>query len=337
MKYFKTTGDLQKDLRTIAGEMVNIELNKKYFENGELLDSCEKNYNSYAIDGIEYNIKLNVGVIYIYSDSENKDITADALSQVVSLQANKILQKEKKYENTIHISPSDFYTIIEKTNDKLIRRIRYYSNSPILFTQGILFEWFIVDNKNGPLPILDKKYKQRFDWFYSINSIILDLDDKFKYTHNYRFLDFPAAKDLKDYNKSFYSKIYKFSPNIKLLMEFDERLMGHEKYNYYQLKFTELAKNMPIIDMKFEDIPYFYSQRDIESWALSLQTFNLEKHENNLTDDYKQFSNIPKNFSLPRSKKINHPIFKHRCFMTNLPLYDDIYVLCIYKIKDVRD
>ncbi len=71
MRYFKPSNDAKKDIERIAGEMINICTNTKYFDKGVLVSKPTPNYNTYNIKGINYEVHPNLGTLIMLGKAKN--------------------------------------------------------------------------------------------------------------------------------------------------------------------------------------------------------------------------------------------------------------------------
>ena len=319
-------------LNNIAKIMLNIENNKILFP----VDESEKT-TDFEGQFCHYNFVQNKGMIIIYSDSDISFIEIlkkelQCLESNLNISLKKIIQKKCSYINADCIN---YYLYCKANNVVRIRKFVYYNNANGMKNPDTSFIWYykIINSKYSEdyyfykLPFLNKTINNSY-LKSAINCIMYDDMNIFhtgkKITKQ---IDFPYSSQ---------TQLYQRKRLIK------DKILLSTKYGINLHLFNKLIEkynlNISIDKKEYRDVRGDYLWRYSFVCVLDTNLTNIEE----ISDLFqvKNFSNLKSNFARLLSKPKDH-IFKNykknklRCFISNVPIFDDAYVIKL-KIENTQ-
>lgn len=337
MKYRKINVADANKYNTIAGEMLNIEFNKQYYIDGKLQDDVpNKPYNVFNIKSVEYELHPNFGCLIVLG---NQNVTKLSSKSLRRIYANMRCELESRLRGQHHPPRTDIGEI-GTTQYLYIKKISHESSSTILdakvrtsrysYNTDSHFVWKLV------MAAPDSRINYNHTMFYipdysrpynnyhihdnnifllSTSSLLIDVDDVLDLEDGYSSLDYP---DITDYSIYKQNKIARNRIHCNYIFGINKHIAWY--YSGYEFLLKNTYNYAPVVDkltrywIKWEDVHYKKKVNCEISWLDQLKSGNL----------YKQFH---QNKSLDRKSAIKED---PRCFVTDIPIYEDCYVLDIY-------
>ncbi len=303
MRFFNTT-DINKLLKQVAAEVINITYGETYFDaEGELLEAKVPGHNVYNIDSVEYAIVPNIGFIHILGGQQS---TYQSLAQAI----------EAKYHEMFRVAATKFgmpkipiassgttqYIAISQPSItstpgvvKFVQNARCESVPP-----GFHFLWNI---SSDPIPV-SYYTKGSPTALYSLSSIVIDTSDTIQLANGFKSPDYPSYEDYKIAKKG----------NLQV-----EPVDFHPNYGIHR----ELAKHYPDVYKGQKKLLFSKCSRPIRlvKWDW-LKPYSINSEA---AMDWQQQIRMGL-FDTEPSEEVNQT-----CIVTNMPIYDDCYVFDIYE------
>lgn len=281
MKYFKITNK-DNDVKRIAGEIINLFLNKEVFINGVQKENVEDSaYNNYKHNNITYEFYNKSGVVYSTDMSIIEPIKAKCSEFWFHF-----IKNNTEYQ-TWNVQDVQRYTIIEQLTDVFESKINF----------GHKDGWQILDASQIPLNV---NAKDRL-MYNSTSCIIYDTINLIDLPDGYQQMDYPTVKQFTAFKegKTTDKVIYAY-PHFGVALD----LAAYYHYEPESFNFIEPQRNLSWI--RFQDVKPI----------LLTQQMNLITYLENDIIDAQEQKYATKNF---------------KCAMLGIPIYDDCYVMDIYK------
>ena len=303
----------------ISKQIINKENNLNIFNiDGSLNGNPIKN-NVYIHNEIEYEITNNIGTILLYLNNQIDSIQLQELinNKLIILESELNLDNSENYfpYNT-HSYNSTNYTLIESKlkNERFGYRKFIFQEYEIKNNiKKFKFIWYIKiiynneNMNNAYLKIaeyneyLDKKYL-----FKSVNTIILDYINLFNVKSGHKQIDYPYINQYKDFNKTV----------------FDHKIYITNKYDI-DYEFANLYMKNISISINFENDKFLYEKYE-----------NINNYDILIPNPSKKWYDYLNNNSI---EKYNNKKHLQLCFISNMPLYDSIYLLKISHCDKNKD
>jgi hypothetical protein len=296
MRFLTASQDLEFDIYVIVGEMINYMTNTLYYKNGLLVDKLQKEYNSYTVDNIIYNIKTNSGIVFYLCDIKITKTLYTTFNNVFQIMVNNAKQKFGPIIMQQYVSNDSKY-IYEYFEYELDPNEHDYINQK---HQPRIFNWELMNEQKIKIHEDDKKYH-----FHGMNCIVYH-NNYFTIRHDQILLKSIDRRDCIVYNNNtVLDKFLSYDPYYGIVKNFklDMRISHSLKY---------------IVP---SDIPWTKWENII---ALKRRGYhNFETFIYDIVDNRKEY------YTIPRDNKLIH------CFITGVPIYDLCYVVIFYKLYEL--
>jgi hypothetical protein len=299
--------------------MINIQYGLRIFVDG-VIQEKPRRYNKYTVDGVEYNINLNIGLIFVIPDT---GFAGDADERILFL----LMDRYQNVLGSIHNKPELMtYSVYNTKRDTLLTK-KCKSDYSLDYNALDLslpsfrknhdkrkFKWLIgfantnIHKNNIKIPNLSSDRGNSIIDFLSPNAIVIDLGNRPVLTlpNGYRTLEYPLLTDYTAYKQD---KISNISLDI---------------YNTNTLNIQDIVFQMYIPDSlrnRNYDVERYYMLAYPIDWRDVVPAQRMD-YSNNLILDIKRCQYIA-----PASKE------NPRCFITGVPLVDYCYVIDIYNTE----
>lgn len=301
MRFFKTN-DVNKLLKQIVTEMVNITYGETYFDkDGNLLEKKLPNHNVYTIDTVEYSIVPNYGNVHVLGNPtlfnsliNNIEIKFHEMYRIASTKFGMLNIPVASNGTTQYMCVTQ-PNIVNCTSGN----IKFTFNDRITtIPQGFHFLWNITTD---PIPVSFYTGNTP-NALYSLSSIVVETNGQIDLPDGFKGPDYPSYKDYKVSS----SGRFRVEP-----MDFHANYGIHRELTKY---FPDVAKSKkkPIFDKCSRSIklvnwdwikPYSISPESSFDWAEQIRMGLLDTEP---------------------SEEVMHV-----CAATNVPIYDDCYVFDI--------
>lgn len=280
--------------------MINIESGMRIFHDGQLVDEKTPGYNTYIIDGIEYDIHPVVGIV-VFLDGLD-------LNQMLTAKFNMNIIARNKHNNiklTSGVCGTSQYVLLDYQNNNQDSTIVHGINISKVTKYKSPFTWVIYDLDtldNSPVNIPELvKYSPDIesDTLLSLSTIIYDPNDFYIVPHGYRSPDYPSVEIMKMYKEGFLCK---------------------EKINI-----CSISGVLPSITNSKTSISSNYGTVLHKIHWLDWDDIDLYENLNSSIEPL-DFLSINKVDTL--TKKTNR---KWKCFFSGVDIAEDCYVVDIYK------
>lgn len=308
-------------LLSIAGEMVNITYNTKYFDDGKVLDKPVSPYNVYTIDSVKYQLHPNVGCIYMNCSSSDRQFIntnlRDRFNELVVLVTTKF--------GVPKINPATSsttqYLIVNTQEPPIANTIEISASAKITDKRDKLFNWFMMADSSFPPTAIAGRLDNNIeplDIVVSLSSIFYDGIDSTSLPHNFRGPNHPELKDLVLFQQDLICNepIY-VHPNLGLL---DQIAIDYGQKVPAKWVFTQLS-NVGLRFVKWEWLKPYEPVDGIDMGPAN-QIKNGIFNKSVVIDEGDADL-------LEKSKRDGTA--RYKCFMTGLPIYEDCYVFDIYE------
>lgn len=301
MRFFKTT-DVNKLLKQIAAEMVNITYGETYFDkDGNLLEKKLPNHNVYNIDTVEYSIVPNYGNVHILGDS----VLFNSLVNNIETKFHEMcrIASTKFGMLTIPVASNGTTQYMCVTQPNIVNctsgNMKFTINArPDTIPSGFHFLWNITSD-NIPISFYTKNAPSAL---YSLSSIVVETGGQIDLPDGFKGPDYPSYKD------------YKISASGRLRvepMDFHPNYGVHRELTKYfpdaakskkKLIFAKCSRPIKLVNWDWIK-PYSISSESSFDWAEQIRMGLLDTEP---------------------SEEV-----MHTCVATNVPIYDDCYVFDI--------
>lgn len=349
MRYFKKSGNDQKDIDRIAGEIINISFGRNYYINGQLnpRPDMKTNYNTFNIDSVDYEIHPNLGYVIL--------LCSDALCLTMSA---AIKQRTTDFERLLHsthgfkktttgTAGTTQYLLMEDAGFSGMTNIGFITSSasPLLANVGV--SWLITNELNNllmPCELEDTSYK--FDknrMTYSLSAIVYDTYDSFQLADGYLSPDFPDICDTTarkmgnvidtkitvSVYAGLYAEIAKLFGVVKKPVITSRHGVSGILRDLVTFGFTQFPEGRVLNWIKWEDV------KPIENDVGVIESVDLIKR--GLLNFDESLKDESDEVQLRKSKESGSK--DYRCFITGVPIYEDAYVLDVYQqvLEEVID
>ncbi len=310
MKYYTDITNIDK----IAGEMLNVSHGITLFDsNGKLLDKPKPNHNKYNINNIEYIYFPINGLIIINVSDDKKNSYFTNLIDKFNKKNQSIPPKYKRKMADIGTTQ---YMVINSNLDlnfkflevnKKLKDELYENSSSIKNNKQ--FIWYYSNSINNYLWIIKNQFKNKKDnYIISLSTIFCDQKNILTFPDNHSIPDFP---ELEDYTLSKNKKILNKEINIcqyNLILPEIAILSS----DIFKKLFDETLfdKNL-IINVNTKDKIFWLRYEDIQC----IDKYGIDVLREDLNElNYMDLTDI-----IPR------------CFITNVPIFYDCYVIDVYE------
>jgi hypothetical protein len=325
MKYFKTNGSQAVDIDKIAGEAINIAYGKNYYVDGKenpYVD-LKKPYTVYTIDSVEYEIHPNVGIIFILAPISSTPGIKDRIRQKIEQFERDLITKYGMVKPPVGIPGTTQYLAIEdvgNTGNTGIPNIVFAPNVRGIshVSQGARFSWNIVgDVSDLSLKDLPVRSAERDTLILSLSSIIYDTMDTFTLPDGYLSPDYPSSLETTAYKKDlFISEPIIMTPVHGLVYEIARAFNLEHWKNRKEKKIyghVSFPKSHPLNWIKWDDVKPIVRNDNVLDFVEQIK--DALDYDSNLADE----------------SDVQDKNADHTCFVTGIPLYDDIYVFDVYQ------
>lgn len=300
-----TEDELKKEkiLHDIACHIINISCNRICFSNGKYVNS-KKEYNVYLVDNVEFSVNSKLCCLLMNGNTSFGQFILNNIQ-------NKVLALIAKHQICVDIFEKISDQYINKYKTVALQEILQINNHSARWGQQQMFiKWYLYTKKDF--------YKACFHNYniagscnsndsncLSLTSIVIDDRNIFKLPNGYKSYDWPSYKNLHSYNKSLPKRI-KISRSLHIFPEIMSNFQISEDCKKY-FSFSNAMNN--------------YTTQKMVPW-IKFDDLNLYEVKNKQLDNIKQIAN---NYIIPMNKK------KYYCAVSNLPIFEDCYVLDIYE------
>jgi hypothetical protein len=345
MRYYRKSLNSLADIDRIAGEAINITFGRNYFVEGKINETpdMKTNYNTYMIDSVEYEIHPNIGVIIIIcADSLKDSLDASIRQRIVDFE-RQLYAKFGFKRPAVGGPGTTQYLTIEDETVTTTNTIGFYSRGARLenVPAGSLFAW-CVDTSLEQLVLggsVDGRY-DREKMVMSLSAIMYDESGAFSLPDGHRSPDYPKPSDTVNYQNGKIITTPIFLSMCHGLIHEVARAFGTERpvvkeavsatrrrfHNQDSLLHTMFPVDRPLNWLKWDDVQPINADFSMFDFAEQINR-GLLNFDSTLCDesDVKQ-----------TGKKFNAD---YRCFVTNMPLYEDTYVFDVFQqvIEEVID
>jgi hypothetical protein len=315
MKYIRAKPN-NNHIRIVVGEMINIMRGNTYYIDG-VLQSKPKKCNTYLIKSVEYTIYPNMGVVYL--TDPHISINTNDIQIMIS---NMLTEAKINDSNLISLSGTTRYINIQLERPKE-HNISIYVDYPITKTfkdnsDNIGFRWFIystLDHCYSPMYIPHVTDINSYSYLgeikndliaLSLSSLIYDTSNLFTFTTDVLMCDYPLINHYRTSTMICVDEIY-----LNLLMGIDieiaRNFINVNIKNQFQLTITN-----DIFWLLWDPITFkrINSSIPLEKLILDIDCSILPQY--NSVDDY-------------------------TCALTNIPIYDECYVIDIYQQEIIEE
>jgi len=314
MKYLRGK-NINKDIDVIVGEMINTMSGITYYENGELCETPKPGYNSYTLNGVEYELHPATGNIYIFDTPENTAFIMRNLDNKLAELCARVSVKIGTLfnPNIAHIGTTQYLCITQINQPAKIRIMQVSQIRTDLSKYKGSFIWVVYDNKDYKAPIFNFN---RYEYTNNYNAdpavtIIYDNMDMFTLHHNTQSLEYPTFQD---YTLVKNKIIYSETINISIPFGVHDEILRYfiKKTGMNQVSHRMVDNVLGIYWIKWEDVNPIFRLPDMD-WKEQVNNMEYPTQMKNLADDH---------VVSPSELK---------CFYSGLPIYDDCYVIDIYE------
>lgn len=229
MKYFKLTNQ-DNDIKRIAGEIINLFLNKEVFINGVQVEKTDDSvYNKYKHNNITYEFYNKSGVVY----STDMSII-DAVKSKCSEFWFHLIKNNTEFQ-TWNVQDVQRYTIIEELTDVFESKINF----------GFKDGWLIIDASQIPLNVNTKDRLM----YNSTSCIIYDTLNIIDLPDGHTQMDYPMVEQFTAYKKGITTNklIYSY-PHFGLTLDLASHL------NYEPESFNNIEVTRALSWIRFQDV-----------------------------------------------------------------------------------
>ena len=301
MRFFKTT-DVNKLLKQIAAEMVNITYGDTYFDkDGNLLEKKVPNHNVYNIDTVEYNIVPNYGNIHILGTSTIFDNIVRGIEAKFHEMGRLASTKFGMLTIPVASNGTTQYMCVTQPNaiNYTSGNVKFSINDRSdIIPQGIHFLWNITSDfipvsfytKNSPSVL------------YSLSSIVVETDGQIDLPDGFKGPDYPSYKDYKiSTTGRLRAEFMDFHPNYGIHRELPKYFPDIAR-SKKKLIFSKCSRSIKLVDWNWIK-PYSISSESSFDWAEQIRMGLLDTEP---------------------SEEV-----MYTCIATNVPIYDDCYMFDI--------
>lgn len=343
MKFLLHKGyDVSNIIPRIAGEMVNIMLGIEYFSDGKILDYPKPGYNTYQIRGMEVELHPNTGVLIIVG---NFNIVCNSIQNNVMSCLETVYGKTGKYPKIpVGMPGTTQYMYIEEVNAIRMPNIIFNINSSIRSSiQHAHFVWYIYEKStvSGVCPLYVPYYTSINSVNYeekilSLSSIIYSDNSVYNLEDEWKSPDFPLIQHYNVYDNNQLCE-YRIQCDVKcginkaIAANFTDINRNQDaQNNKHVVRRSNTWKkiNDNIFWIKWENVKPRKKMECALHWIEQIKRGSLPiyGYDDETSDEKNTSTKITRN-SPDRSKR-NHDF---KCFMTDIPIYEDCYIIDIYK------
>lgn len=300
MRFLTASENKEADLYVIVGEMINFMTNVCYYKDGKLVDRLIREYNTYTIDNIAYNIKTNTGIVFYLC---NEKITYNLYTLFNNVFQIMVMNAKKKFGPIImqHYISKDSRFMYEYFEYELDPNEHDYINSK---HQKHIFNWELLN---------ESKFKygaeERRCYPYSFNCITYH-KNYFTVEHDQILTRMITNDDL---------IVIKNNTILYESLSYDPYYGIIKNFNYDCSKIT-LKYAIP------SDIPWIKWESIIPLKNTSSRSYIRSSYMYHILD-----TNKKEYYKIPRDNNII------TCFITGAPIYGLCYVIVYYKLNKLID
>lgn len=332
--FIKGRNGINADVGIISKMMINIEKNKDLFRlNGDMNEekTCNKPFNKYMYQQVEYNMTVSIGVVLIYvSDDHNTNVQRIINLLKHEFELLNLNNETEQYPIDKNGYKSTHYTIISKgTNGLFGTTASYYGTAyrKLISTHydlkkcnesGTRFVWLIqlmspsTDNSYLELVEFTKRYPTMQYLTKAVSTIIYDDVDLFKVKTGTKQINYPSIKQYNAYKEN---KILDITINISNVYGLDYEILSC----YYNASFNYFTSSEPREITNYEQ----YQIRRVNTEKIWHKQI-AEKFDYDMQEDLE--TKLDDNGKPPYPNDI--------CFISNAPLYNYCYLLKVGKLND---
>ena len=300
MRFLTASENKEDDLYVIVGEMINYMTNTCYYKNGKLVDRLIREYNSYTIDNITYNVKTNNGIIFYLCNEKITNTLYALFNNVFQIMINNAKTKFGPIIMQHYIS-YDSRFMYEYFEYELDPNEHDYINSK---NQKNIFNWEILNENKFKFGVEERRF-----YPYSFNCITYH-KNYFTIGHDQIITRIITEDDcIVTKNNKILLEYLSYDPYYGIIKNFNT---DHTKLTF---KYT-IPSDIPWI--KWESL-------------IPLKNDTTQSHRRAyyiyaiLNTNKKEYYTIPRD-----NNKIN-------CFITGVPIYGLCYVIIYYKLNELID
>lgn len=375
MKYFKASDKNQlvafrNDISDIVMEMINISTNIQYFVDGKLVENPTSGYNTYETDHVDYEYCPCEGHVYLFSDEKphTNAYLYRTIKEKYDRYMEEIANKFKEYPVIeVGYTGTTRYTLVINDNTNF-NKIAININQNKILKNNDSFQWYVhymasTDEFYIPGIIYNKDPYYRMD---SLATIIYDAKNIYNLENAYRGPEYPLITDTYLYKNKcivkdlidisiLYSRFtilcqFMKNPCMKTLNYASPDITRYQNSQHYKSKAIYYIKWEDVYQRKLTSIkllygsdlsklPYHMSYRRAESLGLiagSRNTKHLSDDKTkNKTEDKTKNKTEDKNDEKTEDKNEDIDNIDYYCAFTRLPIYEDCYVIDIYKHRQI--
>ena len=300
MRFLTASENKEADLYVIVGEMINFMTNICYYKNGKLVDKLTREYNSYTIDNITYNIKTNSGIVFYLC---NEKITYNLYTLFNNIFQIMVMNAKTKFGPIImqHYTSKDSRFMYEYFEYELDPNEHDYINSK---PQKQIFNWELLNEGKFKYGAEEKRC-----YPYSFNCITYH-NNYFTIGHDQVLTRLVKSDDcIVTQNNIIMHQYISYDPYYGIIKNFNN------EQNKITLKYT-IPSDIPWI--KWESLNPLKNN--------VIRNYRREYHIYDILD-----ANKKEYYKIPRDNN------KIKCFITGAPIYGLCYVIVYYKINILVD
>jgi hypothetical protein len=285
---FINCNDAEIIIYIIAGEMINMELNKEYYINGIINENVDhkKDYNTYIINNNEYSCNLLIGHIYMFNCNDLQYLIAKSIINIIEQLYNNI---NLKYNISHNMEYTDQNNLLFINNKPLKRRIKIDNTNLYglkINCSNYLWNFKFNNNMNKynyyNFPIIGYSKNTNYNHIYSLNSIIIDNMDLFNIKNELRFPNYPSVDQYAILEDIYiFEQPYIYSVHANILPEIAKRFLHIDiEYKKNIFHFNDCNRNVYYINYdKIKPIKNLkYVSKD---WIEEIKTYLDNYVENN--------------------------------------------------------
>ena len=330
------------DIDLICKTMINIEKNKNIYNLQGVENTLPKSntpFNSYTHKHVEYTISASMGVLLIYTKE------SFTFNQLSNLMISKFLELGKDSDvdlpYTNNSCKSTYHTLVtiptsqlvsnttSNCIDKSYRKLTASAYDIKRFCEaGSRFVWYVNIINNNPylhIPELSEYNPSNEYLMRSVSTIIYDGIDLFSIDTGNKQLNYPALSQYKLFNDN---RVVASNILISEVFGLDYEILTHYIKSYVDTTMKVTASYRNIVESKFCELVDYNT----------LEICRVDKNKS-----WHSQINNPFNYKVQEELEMNcnetgKPSFPNNvCFITHIPLYQNVYILKIAKLLNPDD
>jgi hypothetical protein len=353
MKYFKASDKNQQtafknDVSDIVMEMINISTNIQYFADGKIVENPKVGYNVYETEHIDYEYCPCEGHVYLFTEDKafSNAYLYRAIKEKYDQYMEEIASRFKEYPIIeVGYTGTTRYTLVLNDNTNF-NKIAININQNKISKNTDSFQWYIhymASNDDFYIPgiIYDRDASHRMD---SLATIIYDAKNIYSLENAYRSSEYPLITDTTLYkNKCVVKDLMDISilyPRFTILCHFIKNsymrkvsytpgdIVNYQQDYHYKSKAIYYIKWQDVYQRKLTSIKLLYGG-DLSKLPYHMSYTRAESL--GLIAGSKK----PESKSEDKSDELLNDNVDYYCAFSGLPIYEDCYVLDIYRHRQI--